>query len=212
MTGQSLTEKLARRAVERTVEERQAGYARDMGRIVEATYRLIERTGTLDPSMRDILAETGLSTQGFYRYFQSKDELMLAVLDDGRRRLVETLRRRMERVHDPAGKVRAWIEGVLAQAGPTVATRTRPWMANEHRLAERFPTEHAASVELLVALVDAPLAVLRPRRSAPARRADAVALYRLTFATLLAHLAAGTRPAGDEVDHVVSFCLRGVGG
>ncbi len=38
-----------------------------MRRIVDATYELIERTGSLDPSLRDILAHTGLSTQAFYR-------------------------------------------------------------------------------------------------------------------------------------------------
>ena len=34
---------------------------------LEATFSLIERTGSLDPSMRDILAASGISTQAFYR-------------------------------------------------------------------------------------------------------------------------------------------------
>ena len=37
----------------------------------------------------------------------------------------------------------------------------------------------------------------------------ATIVYRLTFATLRAHLAAGTKPTTDEVSALVSFCLRG---
>ena len=112
----SITEQLAGRAVERTVAGRRAEYEAEMRRIVETTFSLIQRTGSLDPSMRDILAESGISTQAFYRYFASKDELMLVLLDEGRRRLMDTLERRMRRADTPADRLRAWIEGVLAQA------------------------------------------------------------------------------------------------
>ena len=91
-----LTETLARRAVERTYADRQVEYAQEMQRIVEATYDYIERTGSLDPRCGTSSAHAGLSTQAFYRYFRSKDELMLVLLDDGRRRLVEYLSHRMQ--------------------------------------------------------------------------------------------------------------------
>ena len=97
----SITEQLAGRAVERTVAGRRAEYEAEMRRIVETTFSLIQRTGSLDPSIRDILAESGISTQAFYRYFASKDELMLVLLDEGRRRLMDTLERRMRRARPP---------------------------------------------------------------------------------------------------------------
>ena len=78
-----MTEAVAGRALERSVADRRAGYVQEAQRIVDATYRLIERTGGIDPSLRDVLAEAGLSTQAFYRLFRSKDELMLVLLDDG---------------------------------------------------------------------------------------------------------------------------------
>jgi AcrR family transcriptional regulator len=208
----SAIENLADRAVERTVAGRRAEYGAEMRRIVDSTFSLIERTGSLDPSMRGILAETGLSTQAFYRYFSSKDELMLALLDEGRRRLVETLERRMARASEPPGQVRAWIEGVLAQASnPAAAARTRPWVLSEQRLAELFPREHQASVELLVGLLREPLTRLQAakrRRPGEAGRAAGM-VYQLTFATLRTHLVAGTRPDADEREALVGFCLRG---
>jgi len=208
-----LTEALARRAVERTVADRQAEYAQEMRRIVEATYGLIERTGSLDPSLRDILADTGLSTQAFYRLFRSKDELLLVLLDDGRRRLVDYLAGRMAAVDLPTDKIRVWIEGVLAQAStPRAAERTRPFLANEDRLSELFPVEQRESVDLLVDLLVQPLTDAGPPDAPPdASRRDAEAIYRLVFGLLHAHLIQRTRPTSDTVGHTVRFCMQGVG-
>ena len=87
--------------------------------------------------LRDILRESGLSTQAFYKHFRSKDELMLVLLDDGRRRLVGYLAHRMEKAGRPEQRIRAWIEGVLAQASdPEVAARTRPTAAETDHLVQ----------------------------------------------------------------------------
>jgi AcrR family transcriptional regulator len=195
-----LTETLARRAVERAVGDRQAEYVEEMQRIVDATYVLIERTGGLDPSLRDILRETKLSTQAFYKYFQSKDELFLVLLDDGRRQLLDYLAHRMERASSDEEKLRAWIEGVLAQATRAdVAARTRPFFANEDRLADAFPAEHQATIDLLI---DQLGEVIDGR--------DARAVYFLTFGALHAHLTGGTTPTEAEIQHIVQFALHGL--
>jgi AcrR family transcriptional regulator len=208
-----LTDRLARRAAERRLAGRQADLARQMDAIVAVTHDLIEDRGTLDPSLRQILAAAHLSTQAFYRCFASKDELLLAVLDDGRRRLVDHLQARMARATTPAGTLKAYIEGVLAQAAdPVAARRTRPWVAHEDRLAERYPDEHRASVDQLVDLAAGPVAALAPGRSAARVRADAEFVYRLSVATLQAHLVAGTTPDRAATARLVAFCTRGVGG
>ena len=210
--GGSISESLTRRAVERAVAGRQASYAEELQRIVEATYRVIERTGTVDPTLRDILRECRLSTQAFYRYFTSKDELLLVLLDDGGRRLLGYLSHRMDRAPDAEGRIRAWIGGVLAQAADDgAAGRTRPFVANEARLAERFPDEQQASVDLLTALLVAPIIELTGVRRSDARR-DADAIYQLAFGALRRHLTRGTRPTKGDVEHLERFALRGVTG
>jgi len=207
-----LTETLARRAVERSYADREAEYAQEMHRIMEATYELIEQTGSLEPSLRDILEHTGLSTQGFYRYFRSKDELMLVLLDDGRRRLVDYLSNRMQAASSPPARVRAWIEGVLAQASnPRAATRTRPFVANEDRLSELFPDEQRESIDLLVDLLADALSAVHPATSKSWTHRDAVAIYHLVFGTLHSHLILRTRPSPSEIEHLVRFALLGAG-
>ena len=102
---------LANRAVDRSLGDRRTQYAEEIQRVLEATYDLIEQTGNVDPSLRDILAASNLSTQAFYRYFQSKDELFLLLLDDGRRRLVGSLERRMNKATTAADRVRGLDRG-----------------------------------------------------------------------------------------------------
>jgi AcrR family transcriptional regulator len=214
-----MSETLASRALERSAADRHAGYVDDVRRIVDATYRLIERTGGIDPSLREVLAEAGLSTQTFYRLFRSKDELMLVILDDGRRTLLGYLEHRMARATAAPDKVRAWIEGVLAQASnPQAAARTRPFLAHQDRLVEQFPEEQQESVDLLVGLLVGSLEELqrsgpgrRGRPGAEATRRDAEAVYRLVFATLHDDLARHRVASVDEVDHLVGFVLAGVG-
>ena len=205
-----LAASLARRAVERSVADRQATYVKEIERIVDATYRVIADTGAFDPPLRDILRQSGLSTQAFYKHFRSKDELLLLMLDDGRRRLVGYLEHRMDKATTADGRVKAWIEGVLAQAGqPDAAARTRPFLANQDRLAEQFPEEQKASVDRLVTLLaDAVEQASGGRQS----KRDAQVIYHAAFGALHRHLAGGTRPPAAEVDHLVRFCLDAVKG
>jgi AcrR family transcriptional regulator len=211
----TITEKLAGRAVERRIAGRRSEYEAEVRRIVDATFALIQRTGSLDPSMRDILAEAEISTQAFYRYFTSKDELMLVLLDEGRRRLIDTLKRRMEKTSSPADRISAWIEGVLAQgSNSAAAARTRPWVLSEQRLTELFPEEQQVSVDALVGLLHDPVDELI--FAGTSRRSEDVALsstliYRTTFATLRTHLLTESVVPRTETSALVTFCLQGVG-
>lgn len=210
---ESLAESLARRSVEQTVAERRSSYEEEIRDILEATYRVIQRTGSFDPTMRDLLRESGLSTQAFYRHFRSKDELLLLLLDDGRRKLVGYLEHRMDKAATPAGRIRAWIGGVLAQAeNPQAAARTRPFLANRDRLAETFPEEQQASMDLLVDLLAGAILALPGRKSDRARaRRDAEAIYDVTFGAVHRYLTHGRRPTAAEIEHVVRFGLAAVG-
>jgi AcrR family transcriptional regulator len=208
----SLSEEFASRALERTIAERRDEYVQEIQRIVDATYRVIERTDQVDPSLRDVLKEAKLSTQGFYRYFQSKDELLLLLLDDGRRRLLSYLEHRMDRATTPEGRVRAWVEGVLAQASrPDAASRTRPFLANQDRLAAAYPEEQQRSVDALVDLLAATVSDLRPGRRRDTARRDAEAIYHLAFGVLHVALRRGEAPSAAETEHLVRFCLQGLG-
>jgi AcrR family transcriptional regulator len=202
---------LIQAAINRTMSARYDVAADEIARIVEAAYQVIERSGTVDPRVRDILSEAGLSTQAFYRHFPSKDDLLLVLLDDGRRRLADYLEHRMDKVTRPAERVRAWIEGVLAQAvDPAAAARTRPFLSNLGRLTEQHPDQQQASVDTIVALLTGAIqdAVDVGEASTPDSAADALAIYHLATAAMTSHVLARTTPSPQENQSIVSFAFR----
>jgi AcrR family transcriptional regulator len=205
---------LVDRAITRTVAKRYAAAAAEIERIVEATYAVIARTGSVDPPMRAILREAGVSTQVFYRHFQSKDELMLVIIDDGRRRLADYLRHKMERAGDPVSAIGAWIEGTLAQAADAeAAQRTRPFVANLGHLQEQYPDEHRESVQVLVRLVEEAIAeaAAAGRLTSDDPHADAMAIYHLAQGSMELHLRERSAPPPEEAAHLVAFALRAMG-
>ena len=200
-----------RRSVERALAPRYAAYTDEVRRLMEATSAIMQRTGGVDPRVGEIVAEAGLSNQAFYRHFRSKDELLLAILDDGIRRLVDYLAHRMAGASTPEEKIRSWIEGIVAQAvDATAAHATRPFVIDRGRLAECFPDEVARSVELL----SEPLrALLREETAAfpdadPER--DAAALYDLAMGWMERAIALGARPTREDAEHLVAFAMRGI--
>jgi AcrR family transcriptional regulator len=198
---------VAERVAGRALAARQEAHTDEVRRLVEAGYTVLRRTGGLDPRVADVVRAAGLSNQAFYRHFRGKDELLLAILDDGRRRLVGYLEHRLASVEPGAPQVRAWIEGVLEQARHRdAADNTRPFAIGSARLADRFPEEMAESRDAVMApLRDA----VRAAGGDPARDADAV--YELTMGTMNDALVRRVAPSQDDVDHLVAFALAGIG-
>jgi AcrR family transcriptional regulator len=191
----------------RTLQDRADAYADEVRRLVDAAYAVMRRTGSVDPRVADIVEAAGLSNQAFYRHFRGKDELLLAVLEDGQRRLVTTLERRMARATPGAGQVQAWIEGVLEQArNPEAAANTRPFAVNGARLTERYPEATALQRDRVVApLRDAVAAA----GGDPTRDADAI--YHLTMGRAEDAIARGETPSAADVAHTAAFSLRAIG-
>jgi len=191
----------------RTLEERAAAYADEVRRLVDAAYAVMRRTESLDPRVSDIVQAAGLSNQAFYRHFRTKDELLVAVLDDGRRRLVETLERRMTKASPGADAVRAWVEGLLEQArNAEAAANTRPFAVNGARLAARYPEATASQREQVIAPLRAAVA---DAGGDPGRDADAI--YHLAMAATEDAIVRRQPPTRDDVAHLVAFALRGIG-
>jgi len=190
----------------RTTRERTAAYTDEVRRLLDAAYTVLRRTGELEPRVGDVVREAGLSNQAFYRHFRSKDELLLALLDDGQRRLLAALEGRMLRVGaGEAGeaRVRAWVEGVLEQARRSeAADNTRPFVVNGLRLADRFPLEWSRSRDALLA----PLRAAIDDLGGDAER-GAPAVYHLAFGAMQDALVRRERPSDADVEHVVRCAL-----
>jgi AcrR family transcriptional regulator len=173
----------------------------EVTRLMDAALEVMQRADTIDPPVREIVQRAGLSNQAFYKHFVSKDALLVALLDDGQRRLCHTLDRRMTGADPGLPRVCAWIDGLLAQClHLDAAAATRPFVANAGRLADRYPAETGASADRIVAL-------LRPELH---DERDAALIYELVMGFVHHHLLARTSPSRAACDHLVDFVVRSV--
>ncbi len=197
---------LADVAVRRAVADQEAVATEEVHRLLDAAFTLAARAGNLDLRVADIVAEAGLSNVAFYRHFRSKDELLVALLDAGRRQLVGYLDHLVARADSGRDQVRAWITGVLEQArNRDAAAATRPFAVDGDRLADRFPAETTRSADLL----RAPLREAVSAAGGAERDADAV--YHLTMATMHDALLRREPPSDEDAEHLVEFVLAGIG-
>ena len=199
--------------VERGLQARQAAYREEVRRLMEAGLQAMRETGRIDPRVSEIVRAAGLSNQAFYRHFRSKDELLLAILDDGQRSLVAYLEHRMARARDPLARIRSWIDGVLAQAlDPEAASATRPFAVHSARLAERFPEDTARSHGMLKEPLVRAVAEARQAGALPEAdpERDADAIYHLAMGWMQRQLVSGATPSRDDADHLCSFAMRGL--
>jgi AcrR family transcriptional regulator len=190
---------------DRTLADRHETYAAEIRALLDAALVVMRRDGTIDPKVADIVREAGLSNQAFYRHFTSKDVLLLAVLTDGQRQLIEYLRHRVARASDPREQVRRWIDGIMAQArDKAAADATRPFAVNGTRLAARFPAELAATrAELLETLTPAV-------RALGGTEHDAELVRDLALGRMNDAIAARRTVTSREVSDLVDFCLDGL--
>jgi AcrR family transcriptional regulator len=202
------------RVVDRGLEARRAVAQDEIERLVAAALRLIERSGSLDPKVSDILAEAGLSNQAFYRHFQGKHELLVAVLDEGIRGLADYLARRMKAATTPVESIREWIRGMAAQSrNPSGAAATRPFALARGQLAESFGAEVIESQARMTAPLRGALEAAVASGDLPRvdPSADAEMLYLLLMGWVEARLIEGRIPDESEVERLESFALAGLG-
>jgi AcrR family transcriptional regulator len=196
---------VAARIARETVSSRQLEYAAEVEGLLAAGMAVMRRLGTsASPRVADVVKEAGVSNGVFYRHFQSKDELVYALLEHGTARLRSHLVRRMAEVDDPAAKVRRWVEAILA-------TATRPELAEEVRAAlwngARMRDDSRRRVTARNALAG-PLHDTVRRLGSLDPAGDSLLVAHTVLGRLEDFLWRREAPTPDDVDRLVAFCLR----
>ncbi|WP_024441018.1 TetR/AcrR family transcriptional regulator [Mycobacterium sp. UM_WGJ] len=194
-------------AVHRALDDRQREATAEVERILAAAVTVLQRSAPDPPRVCDIVAEAGSSNKAFYRYFAGKDEVILAVMERGIALVVSYLEHQLAKEPTPEAKVAAWIQGALAQlSDPHLLSLSRAASTQLADSADRTRSDEDILAPLRD-LLTAPVSALGgddPRR-------DADLVFGATLSTMRGYLNAGRRPKRADVDHLVSFCLRGLG-
>ncbi|MCB0996736.1 MAG: TetR/AcrR family transcriptional regulator [Acidimicrobiales bacterium] len=198
------------RGVERALARHRQRYEAELERLLDAAIAVMRAQDTANPSVGDILAESGLSTTAFYRHFPTKDDLFVTLLQRAHERTLRRLEERMAASSGPSERIEAWVRAVLDLVrDDDTLTANRPFLLAHPRLLEQFPEEITAGFDALSAplaadLVDG-LGVLPDTASAMARLA-----MQHVFGVCIDR-AALRRPIDDElVDAVVAYTSRAV--
>ncbi|HEX6312552.1 MAG TPA: TetR/AcrR family transcriptional regulator [Acidimicrobiia bacterium] len=212
MAQSSVADELVERATGRA-REKSAG---EVERLLAAAEAVLADRGYARLRVDDVLAGAGLSTRAFYRHFQGKSELFLALFDREMHRADERLRAKVAAAPDPEAAVRAWIGATLALAyEPRLARRTRLFLAERHLVASEFPAEVARCVRLLLGPLEEAIAAGRDTGVFPGADAgaDALAIHHLcsgiTTDRLLGMGELSRADAGALVERFALTTLRG---
>jgi AcrR family transcriptional regulator len=114
--------------------------------ILAAANRCFVRDGFHATSMQDLFAEAGLSAGAVYRYFASKDELIVAIVEENVREVISAINViATERRDEPLGAALADVIEVIArkhQENGTAALAVQVWseVLRNEALADQLRT------------------------------------------------------------------------
>jgi AcrR family transcriptional regulator len=199
---------VAARIAERALVAREAEYAVEARRLLDAGLDVMRRCGTASrPRVADVVAAAGLSNEAFYRHFPSKDALVAAILEDGTERLAAYVAHLMAKEATPQGRVRRWVEGVMSQAADEdIAATTLAVLWNGESLGRHPASGRPSPADTLAPLLHEPFAEL----GSAAPDLDASLAAHAAIGRLSDHLWRRVAPTPAEVDHIHRFCLAAV--
>ncbi|HLS00184.1 TetR/AcrR family transcriptional regulator [Mycolicibacillus parakoreensis] len=193
-------------AVHRALDERTRQATDEVERILAAAVTVLERVAPDEPRVGDIVAEAGSSKKAFYRYFAGKDDLLRAVMERGVAIVVSYLRHHLAKEPDPRSQVARWIRGTVAQVSdPHLLSMSRAASTQLTATGPRFVDDEI--LRPLRDLLTGPVTAL----GGPDPGRDADTVFTCTLATMRRYLGGTAEPTRADVDHLVAFCLRGLG-
>jgi AcrR family transcriptional regulator len=206
---------LAERAAERSIREVRARAEAEVRVFVEAGLEVLRRTGAQRLTVVEVLAEAQRSTRAFYRHFESKDELLLAIYEHDARASVGELLAEVTAAPSALDALTAWVDATLRLAFDSRrARRTRVLAAEAKRLQGEHPEEFGAIASAQLApLVEA---LERGRadgtfpQAVPAR--DAATVHAIVWALVEQQLYGTGEMTIDEARlQALRFCLPALG-
>src|SRR6476659_4168418 len=76
--------------------------------LLDAAFALIDEKGTTEFTIQEVVDRSKQSLRGFYQYFESKDELLFALLEETIRESLKDLRSAVESESKPLERLRAF--------------------------------------------------------------------------------------------------------
>ena len=208
------------RAVSKSLSAARTRAEQRVQRLLDAAFELIDEKGTTEFTIQEVVDRSGQSLRGFYQYFEGKDELLFALLEESIDEALTDLREAAESATGPLAKLRAFTIRLHEWCEPIGAKRKRgshdrmPLSEFSMQLALKDPGRLAAVmapvsrmvIELLeAAIANGDLEVAEPRRAA------LLIQQTVMYGWFMNRLVPSPR-ARVSAEDAWEFCLHGLGG
>jgi AcrR family transcriptional regulator len=203
-----------RQSIDRSLQAARARAQERSDRFVAAAMELMEERANPDFTVQEVVDRSRMAIRTFYKFFASKDDLLVAVhetiLAD---EVVPRLRKRCEAVRDPVQRVRAYIEGIYElNANPGSVARALTMYRN--RLAETRPNDleraFKPQIDLVVELVRAAADSGQLRTKLDPETA-AYLLHHTVLAAVHARILGTEHSVHVTPEELWEFCASGLG-
>jgi len=208
------------RAVSRSLSAARTRAEQRVQRLLDAAFELIDERGTSEFTIQEVVDRSKQSLRGFYQYFDGKDELLFALLEETIRESLEDLREAVESESEPLDRLRAFTIRLHEWCEPLGTRRKRgahnriPMSEFSLQLALKDPERVAAVMapisRMLIELVDA-AAAAGAIRVTDTRRAALLIQQTVMYGWLMNRLVQSPRSRVTAED-AWEFCLHGFGG
>jgi len=208
------------RAVSKSLKAARTRAEQRVQRFLDAAFSLIDERGTSDFTIQEVVDRSKQSLRGFYQYFEGKDELLFALLEESIRESLDDLRSAVESESKPLARLRAFTIRLHEWCEPLGPRRKRGahnrLPVSEFSLqlagknAERLAAAMAPISRMLVELLDAAVAA-GALKGTDTRRAALLIQQTVMYSWLMSRFVQSPRTRVTAED-AWEFCLHGLGG
>ena len=209
-----------KRAVSRSLSAAQSRAEQRVQRLLDAAFQLIDEKGTSEFTIQEVVDRSKQSLRGFYQYFDGKDELLFALLEESIRESLEDLRAAVDAETEPLERLRAFTIRLHEWCEPLGARRKRgahnriPMSEFSLQLALKDPERVTAVIapisRMLIELLDAAVAV-GAIQATETRRTALLIQQTVMYGWLMNRMVPNLRSRVSSED-AWNFCLRGLSG
>jgi AcrR family transcriptional regulator len=188
--------------------------------LLDAAFALIDERGTTQFTIQEVVDRSKQSLRGFYQYFDSKDELLFALLEETIRESLKDLRAAVESEQKPLERLRAFTVRLHEWCEPLGTRRKRgahnrlPISEFSLQLALKDPQRlGTAMVPISRILIDAIKAAIDAGslKATDPQRAALLIQQTVMYGWLMNRFVQNPR-ARVTAEDAWEFCLHGLGG